>query len=47
MGKVLNGISDHMRDYHDDHTFIVAKNRERSSKEVVQILKGYENGYPL
>ncbi len=39
MGKILDGFSDHMKDYPDRHTFLPADNPEPSKKEVVSILK--------
>ncbi len=39
MGKILDGFSEHMKDYPDRHTFLPADNPEPSKKEVVSILK--------
>ncbi len=39
MGKVLDGFSEHMSDYSEAHTFVLAKEREITREEVVQILK--------
>jgi len=39
MGKVLDGFSDHMRNYPEDQTFVLADEEEPTEEEVVQILK--------
>ncbi len=39
MGKVLDGISDHMKDYEDKNTFVLADEAEPDQDEVVQILR--------
>ncbi len=39
MGKLLDGCSEHMRDYNDRFTFLPADDPEPSMKEVVQVLK--------
>jgi myo-inositol-1-phosphate synthase len=39
MGKVLDGYSDHMKEYEDDYVFKIAKSREPSLREVAGILK--------
>ena len=39
MGKILDGVSEHMNDYPDRHTFLPADNPEPSRKEIVNILK--------
>ncbi len=39
MGRILDGVADHMEDYADDRTFIVAKEREATKDEVVASLR--------
>jgi len=39
MGKVLDGFSEHMREYEDRYTFVLAEERELSREECVRILK--------
>jgi myo-inositol-1-phosphate synthase len=39
MGRVLDGVAEHMTDYIDERTFIVANAPEPSKAEVVQVLK--------
>ncbi len=39
MGRVLDGVSEHMKEYDEDHTFVVADEREPTKEEVVQHLK--------
>jgi myo-inositol-1-phosphate synthase len=39
MGKVLDGVSDHMKDYGEEFTFAVADKKEPSKKDVVKILR--------
>ena len=39
MGMVLDGLSEHMRDYEDDFTFIESDKPENSAEQVVRILK--------
>ena len=39
MGKVLDGVADHMADYKDDRTFIVANDMQPSKEDVVAELK--------
>ena len=38
-GKVLDGISLHMRNYPDDQTFLLSDEKESSKEEVVKVLK--------
>jgi len=40
MGKVMDGIAEHMRDYDDKYTFILADENEPSKEDVVSILQG-------
>jgi myo-inositol-1-phosphate synthase len=39
MGKVLDGIADHMKDYDDANTFVKADQPEISKDEMIQLLK--------
>lgn len=39
MGKILDGLSEHMKNYNDDHTFLLANTPEPTEEEVVKVLK--------
>ena len=39
MGKVLDGISDHMKDYEESNTFVLSPEAEPEKNEVVQVLR--------
>ncbi len=39
MSRILDGFSDHMKDYDNKHTFILADEPEPSKEEVVKVLK--------
>lgn len=39
MGKILDGFSEHMKDYEDKHTFILADEPEPAKDEVVKVLR--------
>jgi myo-inositol-1-phosphate synthase len=39
MGKILDGVSAHMRDFEAGYTFIVADEQEPSQKDIISILK--------
>ena len=39
MGKVLDGISDHMKDYEEANTFVLSPEAEPEKNEVVQVLR--------
>ncbi len=39
MGKVLDGFSDHMKDYEDKYTFVLSDEEEAKKEDVVRILK--------
>lgn len=39
MGRVLDGISEHMKEYKDDYTFIPGDEQEATGKEIVRELK--------
>ena len=38
MGRVLDSLSDHMKDYNDRYTFVVAEKKEADKKEIVRVL---------
>ncbi len=39
MGKILDGFSEHMKDYPEDQTFVLADEDEPTEEEVVKVLK--------
>ena len=39
MGRVMDGFSDHMRDYDDKYTFVLADKPEPDKDEIVRVLK--------
>jgi myo-inositol-1-phosphate synthase len=39
MGRILDGVAEHMSEYNDDRTFIVAKDRETTKEEVIRVLR--------
>ncbi len=39
MGRILDGVAEHMDEYNDDRTFVVAKAREATKDEVVAMLR--------
>lgn len=39
MGRVLDGVSEHMKNYPEDRTFVVADEREATKEEIVETLK--------
>jgi myo-inositol-1-phosphate synthase len=39
MGKILDGFSDHMKEYDEDTTFILSNETEPSKEEIITILK--------
>jgi myo-inositol-1-phosphate synthase len=39
MGRVLDGFSEHMKEYDEDHTFALAEEPEPDREEVVKVLK--------
>jgi myo-inositol-1-phosphate synthase len=39
MGKILDGFSEHMKDYADQYTFVIADEPEPTKEEIVKILK--------
>jgi myo-inositol-1-phosphate synthase len=39
MGKVLDGFSDHMKDYEEKYTFVLSEEKEPTREEIVRVLK--------
>ena len=39
MGKILDAFSDHMKNYPDDNTFLLADEQELTAEEIVKVLK--------
>ncbi|MDP5278783.1 inositol-3-phosphate synthase [Sphingomonas sp. DG1-23] len=39
MGRVMDGVAEHMSDYNDDRTFVVANDREATKEDVVRVLR--------
>jgi len=39
MGKILDGFSEHMKDYADKYTFVIADEPEPTEEEIVKVLK--------
>jgi myo-inositol-1-phosphate synthase len=39
MGKILDGVAGHMKDYPDDHTFILSGEPEPTAAQIIQALK--------
>jgi myo-inositol-1-phosphate synthase len=39
MGRILDGVADHMTDYADDRTFVLAEDREATKDEIVAALR--------
>ncbi|MCX8477509.1 MAG: inositol-3-phosphate synthase [Sphingomonas sp.] len=39
MGRILDGVAEHMSDYNDERTFVVANDREATKEEVVAMLR--------
>ena len=42
MGKILDGFSDHMKNYDDESTFVLSDNKEASKEDVINVLKESE-----
>lgn len=40
MGRILDGFSDHMKNYDDRHTFVISDEPEPGKDQVVEILRG-------
>ena len=39
MGKILDGLSEHMKNYEDRFTFVLSNKKEPSQKDVINVLK--------
>jgi myo-inositol-1-phosphate synthase len=39
MGKILDGVAGHMKDYPDDHTFVLSGEPEPTAAQIIQVLK--------
>ena len=39
MGKILDGFSNHMKDYDDKYTFVLSDEKEASKEDVINVLK--------
>ena len=39
MGRILDGVSEHMKNYEDDYTFVPSNAKEAGKKDVVSILR--------
>jgi len=39
MGKIFDGVAGHMKDYPDDHAFILSEQPEPTAAEIIQVLK--------
>ena len=39
MGKILDGFSDHMKNYPEDNTFLLADEKEPTAEEIIKVLK--------
>jgi len=39
MGKILDGFSDHMKNYDDKNTFVISDEQEGSEEDVINVLK--------
>lgn len=39
MGRISDGVAEHMADYNDDRTFVVANDREATKEDVVRVLR--------
>jgi len=39
MGRILDGFSDHMKNYDDNKTFVISDEQEASEEEVINVLK--------
>ncbi len=39
MGRVLDGVSDHMKDYDPERTFVVSEEREAEREDIVKVLR--------
>jgi myo-inositol-1-phosphate synthase len=39
MGKILDGFSDHMKEYNESHSFVLSNEKEASKEEIIEVLK--------
>jgi myo-inositol-1-phosphate synthase len=39
MGKILDGVAEHMKDYPDDHTFVLSEEPEPTAAQIIKVLK--------
>ncbi|HEA68085.1 MAG TPA: inositol-3-phosphate synthase, partial [Desulfobacterales bacterium] len=39
MGKILDGVAGHMKDYPDDHAFVLSDEPEPTAAEIIRVLK--------
>ncbi len=39
MGKILDGVAGHMKDYPDDHSFVLSEEPEPTTAEIIKVLK--------
>ena len=39
MGKILDGVAGHMKDYPDDHAFVLSDAPEPTAAEIIQVIK--------
>ncbi len=39
MGRIMDGFADHMKDYEDNRTFVLADQQEPTEREVVEVLR--------
>ena len=39
MGRIMDGVADHMKDYEDSRTFVLADSQEPAEKELIDVLK--------
>jgi myo-inositol-1-phosphate synthase len=42
MGKILDGVSKHMKAYEDGQTFLISEHKEADKKDIVRVLKDAE-----
>jgi len=39
MGRIMDGVADHMKDYEDNRTFVLADQQEPAERELIDVLK--------
>lgn len=39
MGKILDGFSEHMKNYDDKYTFVLSDEKEASKEDIIKVLK--------